>query len=113
MTFGVGTPVEIGVDTTATVRDGKIVVLRRGVVREFQSVNEYADLVALRSGRVPREVINTLHGMMREARYARSEEQTSHNPAHAGSDKPKLGYWLHPEQLPYGKERHEVGDKPV
>ncbi|MES0197181.1 hypothetical protein [Mesorhizobium sp. M0011] len=94
------TPINIGVDTTATIRGGKIVVLRRGVVREFQSVNEYVDSVALRSGRVPSEVIKALHDLMREDRYARSEKHI---------DKPKLGYWLHPEQLPNGKERHELG----
>lgn len=98
------TPINIGADTTATMGDGKIVILRRGVVREFRSVNEYVDSVALRSGRVSREVIKTLHDMMREARYARSD---------AWSDEPKLGYWLRPEQLPNGKERHELGNTQI
>lgn len=28
-------------------------------------------------------------------------------------DKPKLGYWLHPEQLPNGKERQELGNEHI
>lgn len=92
--------VNIAPDTTATVRDGKIVVMRRGVVREFSSINEYVDSVALRSGRVPRAVQQALHDMMREARYARVEEEFNK------LFTPQRSYWLHPEQLP-GRKREE------
>lgn len=67
--------INIGADTTATFQDGMLVIVRGGVVREFPSIREYVDTVALRGGRVPRGVIEALHALRGKIRHMELETQ--------------------------------------
>jgi hypothetical protein len=66
----------LSADLSATFRNGKLTILNRGVVREFRSVSEYLDTVALRGGNVPSDVTQALREMERLTRYEASRPQS-------------------------------------
>jgi hypothetical protein len=62
---------------SASIQDGKLLILRAGVLREFRSVSEYLDTVALRGGKISSDETQALREMERLSRYeaARSQEE--------------------------------------
>lgn len=62
-------PIDLAPDLQATFSNGKLVVLRRGVVREFESVSEYLDTVAAMGGSVPSGMTQALRELERLTRY--------------------------------------------
>jgi len=59
---------------SASIQDGKLLILRAGVLREFRSVSEYLDTVALRGGKISSDVTQALREMERLSRHGVSDE---------------------------------------
>lgn len=74
--------VDLGHDLQATYRDGKLMILRRGVVREFRSVSEYLDTVAAMGGRVPPDTTKALREYERLIRSSTSQHQQERGTPH-------------------------------
>lgn len=85
--------VDLGPDLQATYQDGKLMILRRGVIREFQSVSHYLDTVSSVGGRVPTGITKALREFERLNRIGDDPENIEHASANEAGRK-GTPHWL-------------------